>query len=41
MGVSRVREPEGPSNIGWISGFIIILGVLAVGAVLWFSHHPM
>jgi hypothetical protein len=25
---------------GWIVGGIVILGVLAVGAAFWFSHHP-
>ena len=40
MGVPRVADPDGPSNIGWVAGFVIILGVLAVGAALWFTHHP-
>ncbi len=25
---------------GWLAGFLVILAVLAVGAVLWFTHHP-
>lgn len=40
MGIPRVGDPEEPSNIGWIAGFVIILGVLAVGAALWFKFHP-
>ncbi|HTW76902.1 MAG TPA: hypothetical protein VMG14_03960 [Thermoplasmata archaeon] len=32
-------EGRGANN-GWIAGFLVILAVLAVGAVLWFSHHP-
>lgn len=25
---------------GWLVGAAIIVGVLAVGAALWFMHHP-
>jgi hypothetical protein len=28
------------ANRAWIVGFLIILAVLLVGAVLWFSYHP-
>ncbi len=28
------------ANKGWIAGFIVILVVLVIGAVLWFSFHP-
>jgi hypothetical protein len=28
------------ANLGWIAGFLVIVAVLAVGAVLWFSFHP-
>jgi hypothetical protein len=28
------------ANVGWIAGFLVILATLALGAVLWFSHHP-
>ena len=33
------RRPRNP-NAGWIAGFLVILGVLGVGAWLWFSYHP-
>jgi hypothetical protein len=32
-------ERRGTNN-GWIAGFIVILLVLVVGGVLWFSYHP-
>ncbi len=25
---------------GWIAGTLVIAGVLVVGAVFWFMHHP-
>ena len=28
-------------NAGWIAGGLVILAVLAFGAVLWFMYHPM
>ncbi len=28
------------ANKGWIAGAIVILIVLVIGAVLWFSFHP-
>jgi hypothetical protein len=28
------------ANIAWIAGFLVILAVLVVGGVLWFSYHP-
>ena len=28
------------SYAGWIAGAIVTLGVLAVGAALWFTYHP-
>ena len=28
------------ANLAWIAGFLVILAVLVVGAVLWFSYHP-
>jgi hypothetical protein len=42
QGVGPGPEDSGTaSNIGWIAGFIIIVAVLAVGGVLWFTYHPM
>jgi hypothetical protein len=41
MRASRATDSDEPSNIGWIAGFVIILAVLAVGGVLWFTYHPM
>ncbi len=41
-GASAGADTTGdPSNIGWIAGFVIILAVLAIGGVLWFTYHPM
>jgi hypothetical protein len=28
------------ANRAWIVGFLMILAVLLVGGVLWFSYHP-
>ncbi len=25
---------------GWLAGLLIIVGVMAVGAFFWFTHHP-
>lgn len=39
------REPTRPASAlsvhaGWIAGAIVVLGVLAFGAVVWFTYHP-
>ena len=25
---------------GWIAGMIVVVGVMAFGAVTWFTYHP-
>jgi hypothetical protein len=30
----------GGANAGWIAGALVIVAVLAVGAVFWFKYHP-
>ncbi len=25
---------------GWLAGLLVIVAILAVGAYLWFTHHP-
>lgn len=25
---------------GWLAGLLVIAAILAVGAYLWFTHHP-
>jgi hypothetical protein len=27
-------------NAGWIAGALVIVGVLAFGAAVWFTYHP-
>ncbi|MGP8071841.1 MAG: hypothetical protein ACLPZM_01760 [Thermoplasmata archaeon] len=36
-------SPQRDTNpyAGWIAASLVIVGVLAVGAVLWFSYHPI
>ncbi|MGA8665137.1 MAG: hypothetical protein WB809_08805 [Thermoplasmata archaeon] len=36
---AAARRPRHP-NAGWVAGSLVILGVLAAGAYLWFSYHP-
>ncbi len=32
---------ESPSRwSGWLVGALVVLGVLVVGAALWFRYHP-
>jgi hypothetical protein len=26
---------------GWIAGIFGVLAILAIGGVLWFTHHPL
>lgn len=40
MSVAASAEREPNPYAGWIAGGLIILAILAVGATLWFSHHP-
>jgi hypothetical protein len=39
-GSPPVFESGRSANAGWIAGALVILGVFAVGAVLWFKYHP-
>ena len=31
---------ERGTNLGWIAGGLVILGVFVVGGYFWFSAHP-
>jgi hypothetical protein len=35
-----VYESGRSANSGWIAGALVILGVMLVGAYLWFRYHP-
>jgi hypothetical protein len=35
-GASSAQE-----NAGWIAGGVIIAAIFVVGAVFWFTYHPM
>jgi hypothetical protein len=37
---SAMDGEDRDANRAWIAGFLVILAVLAVGGILWFSYHP-
>jgi hypothetical protein len=39
-GAPPAFESGRSANAGWTAGALVILGVLAVGAYLWFKYHP-
>jgi hypothetical protein len=36
----RSQDADRGAYLGWIIGLAIVAAVMAVGAWLWFSHHP-
>jgi len=33
-------ENDRSANAGWIAGALVIVAIMATGAVLWFKYHP-